>query len=439
MDEAVSEIVVRGWMTEDERQFLKRLAFGKRVLELGSYEGLSTISMAQTARHITAVDTFDGRATASQADTLQTFVKNLDATGLLRKVHIRQGTTAEVLPMLAEEGEKYDLIFIDADHSYEAVTQDIVLSMPLLATGGVMAFHDYDQNHGGVVTAVNEMLEEGAHPLEQQNSLIALSLVKPSEEAKKPVVYLVMPHRDLQCNLGAAAGLHFASNNKLRQVVSNYGTSVLTQCFNHLLAEALTARNTDGVTHFAMLHNDVIPCRYWLDILMEELNAGDYDMVSAVIPLKNPKGLTSTGLGTDSLWNVRRLTMTEIYDLPETFSAKDVSYRPVDNGQLLLNTGCWLMRLDQPWVEGLCFRQQDMIAWSIIDQKYVAQSISEDWDFTRQLLGRGCRVAATRKVPIIHERPEFHNRAPWGEWKTDEEYFRTEKAITEYRSAKQAA
>jgi len=429
------EVMVTGWMTEDERLFLKRLAFGKKVLELGSYEGLSTISIACTAKHVTAVDTFDGRGTPEPKDTLNTFVNNLNSAGMLPRVRILQGEIGETLPTLAEEGEKYDLIFIDADHFYKSVKRDIALSLPLLAEGGVIAFHDYNESHKrGVVRAVDEFVKKtGATAIEQQDSLVAFKLIQSVEEEKKPLVYVCMPHRNLEVNLGAAAGLHFASNNKYRQIVSNYGTSVLTLCFNTLLCEALNARDNEGVTHFAMLHNDVIPAKGWLDCLMQEMEAGDYDMVSAIVPLKNGRGLTSTGIGGANHWSVRRLSMTEVFNLPETFSAKHIPYRQ-DGEQLLLNTGCWLMRLDRPWVNGLCFRQQDCVAWSVMDKKYVAQSISEDWDFSRQLHSRGCRIAATRKIPITHERPEFHNQSVWGEWTTDEEFARTERAIAEYEA-----
>lgn len=427
-----NDLIVRGWMQEDERQFLKRLAFGKMVLELGSYEGLSTVSMAMVAKHVTTVDTFDGRATPEPKETLTTFVNHLNNTGLLHKVRILQGTTEEVLPQLAEEQAKYGLIFIDCDHSYEAVKRDIEMSLPLLADDGVIAFHDYDTEHMGVVQAVQELQDDGAVPIEQHNSLVAIKRRKQSVIAKQPVIYVAMPHRNLEVHLGAAAGLHFASNNKYRQVVGNFGTSVLTQCFNTLLCEALNARATDGVTHFAMLHNDVVPCKGWLDILMEEMLFNDFDMVSAVIPIKNSKGLTSTGIDTPgNPWSVRRLSMAEVFDMPETFTAKDIPFRQAESS-LLLNTGCWVMKLTEPWAEGLCFRQQDCIAWSLSDQKYVAQSISEDWDLSRQLVGRGCRIAATRRVPIFHERPEFHNHEPWGEWSSDQTFLENERTTAEY-------
>jgi hypothetical protein len=383
-------VTVRGWMTEEEQLALRRLAFGKDVLEIGSYEGLSTVNLATTAKSVTAVDTFDARATNHKdTDTYEAFVANIRDSGNTDKVTVKRGLSADILPTL---GRDYDLVFIDGDHSCEAVKLDASMATAVLREGGRLAFHDYGEENMGVVHAINELVDAGYHPVGQTGTIVVLSPVKVEPETKDIVVALVMPHRNLECNLGAATGLHFASQIGLKQVISNYGTSVLTQCFNTLLADALNARETDGVTHFAMLHNDVIPTRGWLDVLLGEMQAGDYDMVSAVVPLKNPKGLTSTGIDTvGDPWAVRRLTMTEIFDLPETFTASDISYRK-DLGQLLCNTGCWLMRLYEPWVSGLHFRQQDRIAWCLSEKKYAAQSISEDWDFSRQLVSRGCRI-----------------------------------------------
>jgi hypothetical protein len=47
---------VRGWLTPKEGETLAQLAEGKLVLEIGSYHGLSTICMAQTAKMVHAID-----------------------------------------------------------------------------------------------------------------------------------------------------------------------------------------------------------------------------------------------------------------------------------------------------------------------------------------------------------------------------------------------
>jgi hypothetical protein len=54
--------------------------------------------------------------------------------------------------------EKFDAIFIDADHSYEGVKNDYVNALPLLNEGGIMIFHDINSSGcPGVVGLWNEI------------------------------------------------------------------------------------------------------------------------------------------------------------------------------------------------------------------------------------------------------------------------------------------
>lgn len=53
----------------------------------------------------------------------------------------------------------FDLVFIDADHSYEAVRADILAWRPKVKRGGVLGGHDYRSDEGyGVIQAVNELI-----------------------------------------------------------------------------------------------------------------------------------------------------------------------------------------------------------------------------------------------------------------------------------------
>jgi predicted O-methyltransferase YrrM len=51
-----------------------------------------------------------------------------------------------------------DIIFIDADHSYESVKKDIVKYTPKLKSKGLMTGHDID--YPGVNKAVNEIIKD---------------------------------------------------------------------------------------------------------------------------------------------------------------------------------------------------------------------------------------------------------------------------------------
>jgi len=146
---------IQGWLREDEGKALANLARSKRVLEIGSYCGLSTVCMARTAEHVTAVDYFDGRSTPSPQDTLPTFRRNLERYGVADKVSICHPHEPYTLP-------EYDFVFIDAAHDYESVRDDIERARNVLADGGLIAFHDYHEPaHQGVTNAVDELLSDG--------------------------------------------------------------------------------------------------------------------------------------------------------------------------------------------------------------------------------------------------------------------------------------
>jgi predicted O-methyltransferase YrrM len=50
-----------------------------------------------------------------------------------------------------------DFAFIDADHHYESVLQDIKIYLPKIRSGGIMAGHDFGPHFEGVEKAVYEM------------------------------------------------------------------------------------------------------------------------------------------------------------------------------------------------------------------------------------------------------------------------------------------
>lgn len=121
---------IPGWLTDSEARCLYAHAAGRWVLELGTASGRSTVCLAQSAAHVTAVDVAD------QTDAAE-WVRRY---GLADRVTFRRGDVAEVVPTLTGP---FDLIFIDTEHDAASVTRDIEASLTVLAPGGLLAFHDY--------------------------------------------------------------------------------------------------------------------------------------------------------------------------------------------------------------------------------------------------------------------------------------------------------
>ena len=117
--------------------------------------------------------------------------------------------------------------------------------------------------------------------------------------------------------------------------------------FNTLFAVALNRAARGEITHFAMLHADIAPMPGWLDVLLEECDRLDADLVSALVPLKDGRGITSSGLGRiGDPWGgaFRRVAVRELAGLPETFDNADLGY---PQHPLLHNNGCLGLRPPQ--------------------------------------------------------------------------------------------
>jgi predicted O-methyltransferase YrrM len=90
---------------------LVRLTQPRRVLEIGTLGGYSTICMARALP-------VDGRIVTLEFSPRHAEVarKNLKTAGVLGRVDIRMGPALHILPMLQSEGAgPFDFLFIDAD------------------------------------------------------------------------------------------------------------------------------------------------------------------------------------------------------------------------------------------------------------------------------------------------------------------------------------
>ena len=73
------------------------------------------------------------------------------------RVRILRHTSEQAARMIWHE---VDFVYLDADHSYEAVKLDIQTWWPKVRAGGILAGHDWDEEHPGVEGAVSEFVRE---------------------------------------------------------------------------------------------------------------------------------------------------------------------------------------------------------------------------------------------------------------------------------------
>jgi hypothetical protein len=232
---------------------------------------------------------------------------------------------------------------------------------------------------------------------------------------KDRVVFLAVPNAGsiMPCCLNGIS--QATRKHKLMLVPSQFGD--VPHNFNLCWSIALNIREAQSITHFAMIHTDISPGQWWLDTLIEEMDRVDADVMSAVNAIKDARGLTTTGLRYPGIWGTRRFTMTEVMELPETFSVADTEE---PEAILAINTGCWVCRFPWGWPDRFPgFKSEHRIVFR--EGQAQPEFDSEDWLFSDWAASQGLRVYATRKVNTKHVGAfEFGNDTVWGSLKTDE-------------------
>lgn len=107
------------------------------ILELGTYEGQSTISLAHNIcindkSSITSIDVCTNDIVKHNMDLLP--------SQLQKKIHLINEKSSDALKKLTNH---YDIIYIDASHFPDDVLEDSVLAFKLLKQNGLLIFDDY--------------------------------------------------------------------------------------------------------------------------------------------------------------------------------------------------------------------------------------------------------------------------------------------------------
>jgi predicted O-methyltransferase YrrM len=130
-------------MSPRETAELVKLADAKRVLELGTWHGYTTIAMARVAVVTWTVDHHGGDVTMGEAATLDHYLVNVELAGVGNRIVTIVGRFEQVLPWLMAKG--WDLVLVDGAHDAGSVMFDCLMANRLCHRPGIVAVHDWDR------------------------------------------------------------------------------------------------------------------------------------------------------------------------------------------------------------------------------------------------------------------------------------------------------
>jgi hypothetical protein len=414
---------ITGWLSRREAQALHRAAIETPkdglIVEVGAFRGKSTALLASTGRQVVSIDPLtignkvDGerRITADDADSLRSVVDGFPNASWIRRESTAVDPYIEPTPI--------DLLYIDGNHNGDAPYNDFIHFQPKMKPGGLVAFHDFDAMQG-VTQSVRKLEKQG---MIQQHDLVGTLYIgkcvgAPQQPATTAVrrAFLALPNNhDIESETWESARDCVKGRKDISAYVWRRQFSILPANFNRCVVNCLNAGSFD---FFSILHSDISVDAGWLGVIMDEMDRVGADVMHASVPIKNGEGLSSTAIGySDDPWSlVRRVTMTELHQLPETYDLKTVQeVIDPEAKRLLCNTGCLVIRICDWFKNFTGFRNLDRIV-RLSEDVWQDDTVPEDWNFGHWCADNGVNVWGTRKAVTHHwGRQRFSSDMIWGQ------------------------
>lgn len=136
---------IPSWMIIFKKKL--KIDFSKeyKILELGSFEGLSTVFFLKNFNNsiVYSVDsfTFDENNDLDTSQNFALFKKNTDSFKSRLRINILRTDD-----FFAQNLETFDIIYVDAFHRYDYLIKDAINSFKFLNKGGILIFDDFMWN-----------------------------------------------------------------------------------------------------------------------------------------------------------------------------------------------------------------------------------------------------------------------------------------------------
>lgn len=146
-------------------EVLYELSKGKEIIvELGTSRGFGAMIMSLHGAEVYTIDNYqvfdDAHSTTvlgrEDSEEIRTVIaRYLSLFGNITQIY---GATLEVAKNHFEP-EPVDLLYIDADHSYESTQENFFAWYPKVKKGGFILIHDYSNKHPGVKKFVDGIVD----------------------------------------------------------------------------------------------------------------------------------------------------------------------------------------------------------------------------------------------------------------------------------------
>jgi predicted O-methyltransferase YrrM len=122
-----------------------------KVLEIGTYAGISLIQLVQCIPNSTGIGvdrwiSYEENELLKEVENNQVekaFYRNIKKSGMSDRIIGIKGDSLEILFNFLTQRKVFDFIFVDGSHRCLDVYADLILSWKLLCKGGIMAIDDY--------------------------------------------------------------------------------------------------------------------------------------------------------------------------------------------------------------------------------------------------------------------------------------------------------
>jgi lipopolysaccharide biosynthesis glycosyltransferase len=136
------------------KYYCEKLTSPPKILEIGVFKGDFLEYLVQNCKFssIDAIDLFEGTTCSGDADGNNVVYHNVGKSylELLEKYkgmpNIKIHKSNSIRFLQNQEDNTYDIMYIDGDHSYNGVKQDLTNAFSKIKNGGYIIGHDYEMN-----------------------------------------------------------------------------------------------------------------------------------------------------------------------------------------------------------------------------------------------------------------------------------------------------